>query len=87
MEGLRTSDIVARVQSALLEDARTGKSGIEVVEHDGVITLTGVVDSEETREAAEEIAGQQEGVLEVINDLEVKENAESIIVPPRTTSR
>jgi osmotically-inducible protein OsmY len=87
MEGLGTSDIVARVQGALLEDARTGEFGIEVIDHDGVITLTGAVDSEKTREAAEEIARQQEGVLEVINDLEVKENAKSIIVPPRTTSR
>jgi osmotically-inducible protein OsmY len=45
------------------------------------------VDSEETRDAAEEIANQQEGVLEVINDLELKAEAESIIVPPRTISR
>jgi osmotically-inducible protein OsmY len=87
MEGLGSSDIVTRVQSALLKDACTGKFGIEVIEHDGVITLTGAVDSEEAREAAEEIAAQQEDVLEVINDLEVKRGAASIIIPPRTTSR
>ncbi len=87
MEGLGISDIAAQVQSALLEDEQTSKFGVEVVEEDGIVTLTGVVDSEEARDAAEEIASEQQEVLEVINDLELQEDAASIIVPPRSTSR
>lgn len=68
------SALVERVEKALLEDPRTEDCDIDVVNEGGVIKLLGVVDSETTRLIAEEIASSQEGVIEVINDLEVEED-------------
>ena len=60
-----------RVTEALLNDPRTRDAGIEVACTQGVATLTGRVKSEAVREAAEEIARRQEGVITVINELKV----------------
>lgn len=61
-----------RVLTALESDSRIGEEAIEVLNDSGVVTLKGTVDSMPEREAAEEIAGRQPGVVSVINDLEVK---------------
>ena len=66
------SDVVQRVSTALAEDERTAKYDISVIDKQGVVTLTGVVATEEAKTAAEEIAEAQPGVLEVINDLEIE---------------
>ncbi|MBC7237903.1 MAG: BON domain-containing protein, partial [Chloroflexi bacterium] len=66
-EGIR-----ARVVAALAADARTDVALIDVTVESGVVTLTGRVDSQEIKEAAEEIAAAQEGVVEVVNDLGVE---------------
>ena len=60
------------VENALLEDPRTTEAILDVANNRGVITLTGTVDSEEIRQAAEEIARQQPGVLTVVNELKVE---------------
>ncbi|HEX6304474.1 MAG TPA: BON domain-containing protein [Anaerolineales bacterium] len=60
------------VENALLEDPRTTEAILDVANNRGVITLTGTVDSEEIRQAAEEIARQQQGVLTVVNELKVE---------------
>lgn len=60
-----------RVANALLEDPRTEEAIIEVANDRGVITLTGTVQSEEIRRAAEEIARDQ-GVISVVNELKVE---------------
>lgn len=60
------------VENALLEDPRTTEAILDVANNRGVITLTGAVDSEEIRQAAEEIARQQQGVLTVVNELKVE---------------
>jgi osmotically-inducible protein OsmY len=52
-------------------DPRTKNAGIEVASNQGVVTLTGTVKSEAIREAAEDIARRQEGVVTVINELKV----------------
>lgn len=64
--------IEARVVAALRSDPRTDIAGIDVVVRQGIVTLTGQVDSQEIKEAAEEIAAAQEGIVEVINEIEVK---------------
>lgn len=64
--------IMARVVAALAEDPRTSTAVIEVVSDRGVVTLSGTVDSMEIREAAQEIAAKQPGVVAVINALEVR---------------
>jgi len=65
------TELAKRVDRALVEDERTAEYGIEVLENAGIVTLTGTVGNQKTRQAAEEIARAQEGVDEVINDLEV----------------
>ena len=78
------SNVVKRVEDALAEDDRTAEFDINVVGKQGVVTLTGSVDALETKDAATEIAEQQESVLEVINDVEVtgSDLAEDVVPPP-----
>jgi len=64
--------ILADVIHALLDDPRTDVSEIEVTTEQGIVTLRGVVDSTQIRDAAAEIAAKQPGVLSVLNELEVK---------------
>jgi osmotically-inducible protein OsmY len=68
----------------LADDARTSEFGIEVIDNNGLVTLKGTVDSEEASEAAEQIARQQEGVVSVVNDVEIQVQAEGQgpVVPP-----
>jgi osmotically-inducible protein OsmY len=70
-EEVAKTELAEKVSSALTHDERTAEYPIGVADDEGVITLTGEVDDLETHEAAEEIAADQEGVVEVINDLEV----------------
>lgn len=65
------TELSNRVGRALLNDPRTDQSVIEVTAENGVVTLAGSVDSAQTRQAAEEIACSQPGVLRVINELTV----------------
>lgn len=60
-----------RVFAALASDPRTKEAAIEVANDRGIITLAGKVKSNEARQAAEEIARQQAGVVTVINELKV----------------
>jgi len=69
---LRTeSDVVVSVVAALLGHPRADASIIEVELADGVVTLAGVVESEEVRRVLGEIARQQDGVRNVRNRLRV----------------
>jgi hypothetical protein len=68
-----TSDLAERINSALESDARTSDAAISVVDDDGVITLTGEVEALETREAAEAVVRSFDGVVEVVNDIEVED--------------
>jgi len=64
--------IVASVTGALASDPRTDLAVIGILNEQGLVTLKGQVDSPEIKEAAEEIAAQQPGVISVVNALEVK---------------
>jgi osmotically-inducible protein OsmY len=66
------TSIVTHVTAALSTDPRTDVAIVGVINERGVVTLKGQVDGPDTREAAERIARRQPGVLDVINDLEVK---------------
>ena len=59
------------VQTALMQDALAGEYGIEVLDNNGIITLTGVVPSREVMEQAEAITRDVPGVQGVINQLEL----------------
>lgn len=58
-----------RVTQALLNDDRTRDAIIDVTIEGGKVTLSGSVASEETRQAAEEITREQNGVVLVIDEL------------------
>jgi osmotically-inducible protein OsmY len=65
---INTEDLVFEV---LLFNDRLGRAIFEVNDADGVITLKGTIESEYDRLAAEALVREQEGVVEVINDLKV----------------
>ena len=67
-----TNDLLAEVESALMNDQRTRDAIIEVINNNGIVTLTGVVKSAEIVSAAEEVAGQPDGVIKVVNLLRVE---------------
>jgi uncharacterized protein YrrD len=80
---LDTGRIVrARVITALFNDPRTKLAVIEVIDEQGMITLRGRVDSPEIREAAEEIASEQPGVVGVINALRVQADDDTRLFTP-----
>lgn len=66
--------IAERVSIALGQDSRTRAAEIEVTSVLGVVTLTGQVRNAAIRDAAREIAGQQEGVVAVTDELEIMDN-------------
>ncbi len=63
--------LTVQVEEALMNDPRIGDSVIEVGSYQGIVTLSGWVDSVEIAKAAEEIANCQVGVIRVINSLVV----------------
>ena len=80
---LDTGRIVrARVTTALFNDPRTKLAVIEVIDEQGMITLREQVDSPEVREAAEEIASEQPGVVGVINALRVQADDDTRLFTP-----
>lgn len=67
----QSQDLAQRVTEALLEDERTSESGIEVINQRGLVTLAGSVKNEAIRQAAEQLARQQAGVVTVVNELKI----------------
>jgi osmotically-inducible protein OsmY len=68
---MKSTEIADHVSQALMDDERTREAMIDVIDNQGVITLSGVVESREVHQAAEEIARQQPGVITVVNDLKI----------------
>jgi hypothetical protein len=66
------ASIVSRVSGALVASHRTEVAVVGVMEERGIVTLVGQVGDPNTREAAEEVARRQPGVVDVINSLEVR---------------
>jgi len=59
------------VCEALLVKGDISQAVIEIEDNEGIITLKGTVLSEEDRWAAEALARQQEGIVNVINKLHI----------------
>lgn len=70
------ASITARVKSGLVANDGLSALAIEVETHEGVVQLSGFVNTEDQIEVAEEIAERQKGVRDVENDLILKEDAE-----------
>jgi len=68
----KTDSIRAQVETALMHDDRTQDATVDVISNQGIVTLLGEVESTKVAQAAEDVAGGQEGVIKVINNLVVK---------------
>jgi len=66
-------NVEALVSEALLFNDIIGSAVIEIEDVGGIITLKGTIESEQDKLIAEALARQQEGVVDVINDLWVPE--------------
>jgi osmotically-inducible protein OsmY len=64
-------DLQHNIQEALAEINDLRGSRVEVMDSNGIITLTGTVPTVEARERAEAIVRGMEGVTSVINELNV----------------
>lgn len=64
--------VADRVREALADDPRTNHAIIEVTSSQGIVTLSGTVNSVQVSDVAEEIARQTPGVVSVVNELKVR---------------
>jgi osmotically-inducible protein OsmY len=67
--------LTARVKTELLLNSNTSGLAINVDSEDGVVTLTGEVESAQERELAARIAGNADGAVTVLNRLTVASSA------------
>jgi hyperosmotically inducible protein len=68
------STVTASVKAKLVEDTTTKAHQINVETEKGVVQLTGFVDSTASRSRAGELAHSVDGVTDVKNDLEIRQN-------------
>ena len=73
--GPSDDQIVARIDQELANSPLLGGAKIDVTSRDGVVTLSGVVTSEEQRTRAESVAWGVEGVESVESRIEVASRA------------
>ena len=66
------SMITAKVKAAILDEPRLKSLQIEVTTYQGVVQLSGFVDSVQSAQLAGSVAGTVGGVTRVTNDLVVK---------------
>jgi osmotically-inducible protein OsmY len=64
-------DFQHQIQEALAEINEMRGARIDVVNSNGIVTLTGIVPTVEARERAEAILRGMDGVVNVINELNV----------------
>ena len=64
-------DLQHQVQEALAEINEVRDAQIDVLDSNGVITLRGIVPTIAAREKAEEIVRGMDGVVTVVNELDV----------------
>ena len=64
-------DLQHQVQDALIELNEMRGVRIDVLDNNGMVTLTGYVPTNDARERAESIVRGMEGVISVINELHV----------------
>ncbi|MBX9445945.1 molecular chaperone OsmY [Dickeya chrysanthemi] len=69
------STLTARVKGALIKDETLDSNDIAVATHDGVVTLSGFIASQQMATNAVKIAAQTEGVKSVSDKLQVKDGS------------
>jgi hyperosmotically inducible periplasmic protein len=75
---LGDAELTKRVKAALIDDETTKARQINVETRNGVVQLSGFVDSEEMKEAALTRAKSVPGIAEVRNDLVVRESERTV---------
>jgi hyperosmotically inducible protein len=68
--------VTAKTKIALFAEDRVSGWDVKVDTNNGVVTLTGKVDSADAKNAADEVARTIEGVRDVKNDLQVVERSQ-----------
>lgn len=76
-EDVLNATLTARIKSKLLVNNNTGGLSIDVDSRDGVVTLSGTVDSEQEKELATHIAANTEGTKSVNDQLTVASSEEA----------
>jgi BON domain len=77
--------IVTEVQSKLYQDPVLKTRNVQVVSQKGVVVLTGEVNTELEKAAAERLAGEVSGVKQVINQLGISTPPAATSTPPERT--
>ena len=70
-DGPSDARLTFEVKLALIADGRTSGFATDVDTRDGTVTLSGKVDTEQARAAADEVAKKVDGVKSVNNQLQV----------------
>lgn len=65
----RDSEITARIKTDLYKDKLVKGTEVNVTTMNGVVQLSGFVDSQQAKDRAGEIARSKQGVVDVHNDL------------------
>ncbi len=68
-QAIDDATITAAIKTRLLTDERTKGFDVNVDTHNGIVTLRGGADSQGAKQAAQELAGQAEGVVLIKNEL------------------
>lgn len=66
--------ITTKVKAKMAANTGLSSFHIHVTTVNGVVTLTGTVDTDATRDLAEHVAAGTDGVVRVVNDLQVGSN-------------
>jgi osmotically-inducible protein OsmY len=64
-------DVGAQVAVSLLKSPYIGRADFEVEELGGIVTIKGVVSSQESKDYIDALARDQEGVVRLINNLTI----------------
>jgi len=81
------TQIVSDIQSKLAADSGLQGKQLSVQSSTGTVTLSGTVDSDAQREAAARYAASEEGVKQVINNLQVGAPSRSAVITPKQESK
>jgi osmotically-inducible protein OsmY len=82
--GVDDAAVTTSVKAALLADSGLSSATIGVDTQKGVVTLSGMVNSDVLKAKAEEIAKGVKGVKSVVNNLTVKPAMAPIVIAPDT---
>jgi len=74
-QALDDAAVTAKVKAKLAADSQTSAIKIGVETHEGAVTLTGTVPTEQEKDKAKELAASEPGVKRVVNNINVDPNS------------